>query len=102
VTVHVKTGATVYVARVFVPETRKRFSDVLCDERAFLLLTDVSVDDSEVVEPFIAVNKRSITAVRVLHDGDKAVSLPEHYLSVAPQSQSLSYAAPIRWRGSRL
>ena len=71
VTVRVETGATVYVDRVFVPETRKRFSDVLCDERAFLLLTDVSVDDSEIVEPFIAVNKSSIAAVRVLHDGDK-------------------------------
>lgn len=71
-TVRVEALGSTYVGRVFIPETRKRFSDVLCDERAFLLLTEVSVDDSEVVEPFIAINKTSITTVRVLHDGQGA------------------------------
>jgi hypothetical protein len=71
-TVRVEALGSIYVGRVFIPETRKRFSDVLCDERAFLLLTEVSVDDSEVVEPFIAINKTSITTVRVLHDGEGA------------------------------
>jgi uncharacterized protein DUF6812 len=70
-TVRVETNGSVYVGRVFLPETRKRFSEVLCDERAFLLLTDVSVDDSDAVEPFIAINKTFINTVRVLNDGGK-------------------------------
>jgi hypothetical protein len=70
-TVRVETDGSVYVGRVFIPETRKRFSEVLCDDRAFLLLTDVSVDDSDAVEPFIAINKSFINTVRVLHDGGK-------------------------------
>jgi hypothetical protein len=70
-TVRVETDGSVYVGRVFIPETQKRFSEVLCDARAFLLLTDVSVDDADAVEPFIAINKGSIKTVRVLHDGGK-------------------------------
>ena len=73
-TVRVETDGSVYVGRVFIPETRKRFSEVLCDDRAFLLLTDVSVDDSDAVEPFIAINKSFINTVRVLHDGGKGGS----------------------------
>ena len=70
-TVRVETDGNVYVGRVFIPETQKRFSEVLCDEREFLLLTDVSVDDSDAVEPFVAINKSFIKTVRVLHDGGK-------------------------------
>jgi len=71
-TVRVEAQGKLYVGRVFIPETRKRFSDVLCDDRAFLMLTEVAVDDSEVVEPFVAINKTAIMTVRVLHDGDGA------------------------------
>ena len=69
-TVRVETEGSMYVGRVFVPETKKRFSDVLCDERPFLFLTEVSVNESDSVEPFVAVNKEHIKTVRVLHDGD--------------------------------
>ena len=70
-TVRVETDGSVYVGRVFIPETLKRFSEVLCDDRAFLMLTDVSVDDSDAVEPFIAINKSIIKTVRVLNDGGR-------------------------------
>ncbi len=68
-TVRVETDGGVYVGRLFVPETKKRSSDVLCDDRPFLFLTEVSVNDSHDTEPFLAINKRFIKTVRVLHDG---------------------------------
>ncbi len=69
--VRIETEDGVYRGRVFVPDTNKRLSDVLCDDRPFLNLTDVSVNDSPVVEAFVAVSKRYIKAVRVLQeDGD--------------------------------
>ncbi len=62
-------GGGSYVGRIFVPETKKRSSDVLGDERPFVFLTEVSINDSHDTEPFLAINKRFIKTVRVLHDG---------------------------------
>jgi hypothetical protein len=65
------------VGRIHVPETRKRVSDVLGDDRPFLFATEVSVDQTETVEPFLAINKRFVKTVRVLHDGEpEAVPRP--------------------------
>lgn len=69
-TVRIETEAGVYVGRVYVPETKRRVSDMLADERMFLNLTEVSVNDSAVLEPFMAVNKSYIRTVRVLDDGE--------------------------------
>jgi hypothetical protein len=68
-TVRVETDTATYVGRVYVPETRKRFSDMLCDDRPFLNLTEVSVDDGEQIEAYVAVNKRYVRTVRVLDEG---------------------------------
>ncbi len=68
-TVRVETEAGAYVGRLYVPETKKRSSDVLCDDRPFLFLTEVAINDSPETEPFLAINKRLIKTVRVLHDG---------------------------------
>jgi hypothetical protein len=68
-TVRVETDGAVFVGRLYVPETKKRSSDVLCDDRPFLFVTEVTINDGEVVEPFLAINKRFIKTVRVLHDG---------------------------------
>jgi hypothetical protein len=68
-TIRVETDSSIFVGRLFVPETKKRSSDVLCDDRPFLFLTEVSVNDSHDVEPFLAINKRFIKTVRVLHEG---------------------------------
>lgn len=67
--IRIETETAVYVGRLYVPETKKRSSDVLCDDRPFLFLTEVSVNDSQEHEPFLAINKRFVRTVRVLHDG---------------------------------
>ena len=72
-TVRIETEGGVYVGRVYVPETKKRLSDVLCDDRPFINLTEVSLNDGESVEPFVAINKRYVRTVRVLHEGDADV-----------------------------
>jgi hypothetical protein len=72
-TVRIEADDAVYVGRVYVPETKKRLSDILCDERPFLLLTEVSVNDADKLEPFVALNKRHVRTVRVLHEGEADV-----------------------------
>src|ERR1043166_4104452 len=42
-TVRVETEGAVYVGRLYIPETKKRLSDVLCDDRPFLNMTDVAI-----------------------------------------------------------
>jgi uncharacterized protein DUF6812 len=71
-TVRIETEGTVYVGRIFVPETKKRVSDVISDERMFLNLTQVSVNDSTSVEAFVALNKQYVKAIRVLNESEAA------------------------------
>jgi uncharacterized protein DUF6812 len=73
-TVRVETDTAVYVGRLYVPETKKRLSDLLCDDRPFLNLTQVSVAGSKQVEAYIAINKRFVRTVRVIHEGEPAES----------------------------
>ncbi len=69
-TIRVETEGAVYVGRVYIPETKKRLSDVLCDDRPFISLTEVSINEGEAVEEFVAVNKQFVKTVRVLHEGE--------------------------------
>lgn len=69
-TVRIETEGTVYVGRIFVPETKKRLSDVISDERMFLNLTQVSVNDSAAVEPFVALNKQYVKTIRVINESE--------------------------------
>jgi len=71
-TVRVETEGCVYVGRVYIPETKKRLSDVLCDDRPFLNLTEVTINSATVVEPFVALNKSFIKSVRVVSEEDAA------------------------------
>jgi len=71
-TVRIETEGTVYVGRIFVPETKKRLSDVIADERMFLNLTQVSVNDSASVEAFVALNKQYVKTIRVLSESEAA------------------------------
>ena len=66
--VSIETDNATYVGRVFVPETKKRLSDVLCDDRPFVNLTEVSINGRPPAESFLAVNKSCIRTVRVLDD----------------------------------
>jgi hypothetical protein len=68
-TVQVDTETGTYVGRLYVPETKKRASDVLSDDRLFIFLTEVSLGESTHVEPFVAINKRFVRTVRILDDG---------------------------------
>jgi len=68
-TVRVETDGGVYVGRVFVPETRARVSDVLADDRQFLSLTEVRVNDGAQVEAYMAVNKSFVRTLRILDEG---------------------------------
>ena len=69
-TVKIETDTAIYVGRLYVPETKKRVSDVLSDERQFLSLTDVTVNHTTEVETFVAINKNYVRTLRVLHEGD--------------------------------
>lgn len=68
-TVRVETEGGTYVGRMYVPETKKRVSDVLSDDRQFISLTEVSVNDSSHTESFMAINKLYIRTIRILHEG---------------------------------
>jgi hypothetical protein len=68
-TIRVETDGGVYVGRICVPEARLRVSDVLADDRQFLSLTDVHVNDGEEKEAFMAVNKSFIRTLRILDEG---------------------------------
>ncbi|MET0553933.1 MAG: hypothetical protein ABW221_12895 [Vicinamibacteria bacterium] len=65
-TVRVETDDGVYIGRMFIPEMKKRLSDVLCDERPFILLTEPTKDAAPMRESFVAVNKTFVRTVRVL------------------------------------
>ena len=71
-TVRVETEGATYVGRLYVPDSKRRLSDVLCDDRPFLNLTEVSINDSAVMEPFVALNKSYVRTVRILHEGELA------------------------------
>lgn len=80
-TVHVDTGDHVYVGRLYVSETRKRVSEVLCDERPFLNLTEVSTDGSQEVESYVAISKRCIRTIRILDEGRADLATPPLQMS---------------------
>lgn len=69
-TVRIETENATYVGRVYIPETKKRVSDILSDDRVFVSLTEVAVNDTAEVEPFVAINKQYIRTVRILHEGE--------------------------------
>jgi hypothetical protein len=62
------------VGRIYVPETKKRVSDVIADDRMFLNLTQVSVNDSSEVEAFVALNKQYVKTIRVISENEAAPS----------------------------
>jgi len=67
-TVRVETEGATYVGRLFVPDSKRRLSDVLCDDRPFLNMTEVTINDSHQVEPFVALNKQYIRTVRIISE----------------------------------
>jgi hypothetical protein len=72
-TVRVETDDGIYVGRMFIPEMKKRLSDVLCDERPFICLTEPTKDAAPMMESFVAVNKSFVRTVRVLQEHEAEV-----------------------------
>jgi len=68
-TVRVETDGGIYVGRIYVPDASSRVSDVLADDRQFLSLTDVRVNEGEHVEAYMAVNKSFVRTLRILDEG---------------------------------
>ena len=68
-TVRVETDGGVYVGRIYVLDTKQRVSDVLADDRQFLSLTEVRVNDGERVEDYMAINKSFVRTLRILDEG---------------------------------
>ena len=77
-TVRVETDGGTYVGRIYVPDTNRRVSDVLADDRQFLSLTDVRVNDGEQVEAYMAVNKSFVRTLRILDEGGTDGRLASH------------------------
>jgi hypothetical protein len=74
-TVRIETDEGVYVGREYVPDTKNRLSDVLNDDRQFINLTEVSINDAAAHEPYVAINKAFVRSVRVLHEGVADVTM---------------------------
>ena len=72
-TVRVETDHGVYVGRLYVADASKRVSDVLSDDRQFLSLADVSMNDGEHLESFMAVNKHFIRTLRFVDDSQTSI-----------------------------
>jgi hypothetical protein len=68
-TVQIATDFGSFTGRLYIPESKRRVSDVLSDSRPFLSLTEVTASDDGPVEPFIAINKSHVRFLRVLDDG---------------------------------
>lgn len=64
VRVKIRTVNSIYEGELLVPPMRNRISDVLNEEeRLFINLTDVQIDGSPVVVPFVALNKEMIESI---------------------------------------
>ena len=67
--VRIETDGASYVGQLFVPETKRRLTDVLADTRPFVHLVNVTINGESEPEPFIALNKRFIRTVRIVDEG---------------------------------
>jgi hypothetical protein len=87
-TIRVETDGGTYVGKVCVPDARLRVSDILADDRQFLSLTDVRVNDGEQAEAFMAVNKRFIRTLRIVDEGATQATP----VARRPQAAALNFA----------
>jgi hypothetical protein len=74
--VRIETEGASYVGQLYVPETKRRLTDVLADTRPFVHLVNVTINGGSEAEPFIALNKRFIRTVRIVDEGKS----PEFHL----------------------
>lgn len=67
-TVRVRTNSAEFVGRVLVPATTRNASTALRADRQFVFLTQVCVNRGPAIEPFVAISRRYIKAIAVLHE----------------------------------
>jgi hypothetical protein len=67
-TVRIETDACVYVGRLTVAASAHRVSDVLADDRQFLSLSDVRVNDGGHTQAYMAVHKSFIRSLRIVDE----------------------------------
>jgi hypothetical protein len=66
VRIRVRTAVNTYVGDLFIPPMRNRVSDVINEEeRPFISLTDVIINESEKIE-YLALNKLLIESISQL------------------------------------
>ena len=65
-----------YVGEFHLPEAKRGLSDAMNDEKSFINLTDVRIDDFSEVIPSISLNKERIVSVEEI-SSRKALSLEE-------------------------
>jgi hypothetical protein len=71
VKVWVKTIDSAYTGFISLPGERKRFSDIINDERKFISITDVESKDFAIPKPFLVINKDHIELMEVLESDKK-------------------------------
>jgi hypothetical protein len=76
ITVSVEMDTSTCVGRVYVPETKKRLSDMLGDDRPFLFLVGALTAGATEPEPFLAINKRFIRSIRLVDVPEVPVGAP--------------------------
>ena len=64
VLITVRTQSATYTGNIYVPEIRRRVSDLLNDEaKIFINLTEVSINGASEKIPFISINKNLIESI---------------------------------------
>ena len=65
--IRVRTAQSIYVGDVLVPAMRNRVSDLFNDnERVFINLTDVTVDNQKERAAFVSLNKNMIESITLV------------------------------------
>jgi hypothetical protein len=65
--IRVRTVNSVYIGDVLVPAMRNRVSDLFNDEeRVFINLTDVSVDNAKERAAFVSLNKNMVESITLV------------------------------------
>ena len=66
--IRVRTVHSVYVGDILVPAMRNRVSDIFNDEeRVFINLTDVTVDNQKERAAFVSLNKNMIESITLVN-----------------------------------
>lgn len=72
----VEVDGIAYEGQLYIPDGKRRVSDVLCDERPFLNLIEVAINGKTPRERYVAINKSYVRTLRVLDEGEAEFAAP--------------------------